>query len=319
MDALLALAVFAAAPLYPAPVRDSYPVPSPDGTQVVFQSNRDGTAGLWRMQVDGQGLLPLEAGADEPSTPDYSPDGKRLVFAARVGAALPGATSGLFVMGLSSGITMRVEVPAATDIGHPKWTPDGRIVFDSNAATPDPSLPWLQQWQDVYSVRPDGSDLRRHTRCRTICSYAQFSPDGRRLVYRKVAAEPGRNWALDEVPWNSEVVIADADGRNERNLTRHPAFDGWPSWSPDGHAIVFASARLDRPRAAGLFVVDVESGAVRRIGDPQRSYAQPRFAPDGRSVWAYDASEFTDAEGNAVETGTIVRVPVDRGSSTGSP
>ena len=44
---------------------------------------------------------------------------------------------------------------------------------------------------------------------------------------------------------NREVYVMDADGKKQRNLTRHPALDAFPGWSPDGSQIVFASARND--------------------------------------------------------------------------
>jgi acyl-coenzyme A thioesterase PaaI-like protein len=42
---------------------------------------------------------------------------------------------------------------------------------------------------------------------------------------------------------NSEVFVANSDGTGVKNLTNHPAFDGWPAWSPDGREIAFASNR----------------------------------------------------------------------------
>ena len=42
---------------------------------------------------------------------------------------------------------------------------------------------------------------------------------------------------------NSEIFVMNADGSRQRNLTRNPAPDGDPVWSPDGRKILFVSKR----------------------------------------------------------------------------
>ena len=42
---------------------------------------------------------------------------------------------------------------------------------------------------------------------------------------------------------NYEIYVMDADGKNQRRLTRNPARDWHPSWSPDGERIIFVSHR----------------------------------------------------------------------------
>jgi TolB protein len=49
---------------------------------------------------------------------------------------------------------------------------------------------------------------------------------------------------------NSEVFVANADGSGEVNVSKSPAFDGWPLWSPDGKLIVFSSNRQARRTSA---------------------------------------------------------------------
>jgi Tol biopolymer transport system component len=65
--------------------RDMYPGVSPDGKQLVFQSNRTGTNQIFIMNVDGSDLKQL---ADFPmgaETPVFSPDGQYIVFDVYVG------------------------------------------------------------------------------------------------------------------------------------------------------------------------------------------------------------------------------------------
>ena len=133
----------------------------------------------------------------------------------------------------------------------------------------------------------DGSDVRQHTRCRALCTFASLAPDGSRLVYRKVIAEPGRNWGQAEAKTNSEIIVADLDGANERNVSRSPAFDGWPVWSPDAQWIAFASNRDGVPGVGQVHVVRADGSGLRRVTSGDWSNVQPSFSPDGRRIYSY--------------------------------
>lgn len=89
-------------------------------------------------------------------------------------------------------------------------------------------------------MKSDGSDLKQHTHLRTVCTFGSFSSDLRQIVYRKVIDGPAFQWDLSAVGRNSEVFVANADGSGEVNVSKSPAFDGWPLWSPDGKLIVFS-------------------------------------------------------------------------------
>ena len=68
---------------------DYDPVWSPDGSSIVFTSDRDGSADLFRVKPDGTGLEQL---TDSPAYDDqaaFSPDGRQLVFVTTRAAAPP--------------------------------------------------------------------------------------------------------------------------------------------------------------------------------------------------------------------------------------
>lgn len=55
---------------------DSYPSWSPDGTKIVFESNRAGNHDIWIMDADGSDPVRLTDHAAMDETPVFSPDGE---------------------------------------------------------------------------------------------------------------------------------------------------------------------------------------------------------------------------------------------------
>ena len=80
----------------------------------------------------------------------------------------------------------------------------------------------------------DGTDVRRHSDCKATCTYPIPSPDGLLVAHRKTLPTTGANWAQEPVQRNSEVFVTRLDGSGSTNVTNNPAYDGWPSWSPNG-------------------------------------------------------------------------------------
>lgn len=74
------------------------------------------------------------------------------------------------------------------------------------------------------------------------------SPQGAEL--RKELAGKGRIVFCSNRDGNWEIYATDPDGRNQANLTKDPAWDFCPRWSPDGKRVIFHSDRGSKARIA---------------------------------------------------------------------
>jgi Tol biopolymer transport system component len=111
------------------PADDRDPAWSPDGTKIVFSSNRSpylrgfvGHRHLWIMNADGTGLTQLTYGSDDETQPAWSPDGTRIVYHYSNGIAA------VFTNGTKDN---SIYMPSSDNshtwyYGDPAWSPDGK-------------------------------------------------------------------------------------------------------------------------------------------------------------------------------------------------
>lgn len=282
--------------------RDSYPSLAPDGVTLVFQSNRNGSNQLYAMNLEDNRVVPLTDFARGAETPVFSPDGRRIVFAAYVDEG----NNDVFVMNADGSDLKQLTHGPGYD-GHPHWSFDGqRIVFNSDRTTPDAGASWGDRWHEIFSMKTDGSDVRQHTRCQAVCTFGSISPGGDRVLYRKVIPGPGQNWNLDAIQKNSEIFVSDLAGSKEINLTNDAAFDGWPAWSPDGTKIAFASNRSGPALTGQIWLMNADGSGVRQLSQGGWSHVQPAWTFDGRRIVAYQNQETRD-----YEFGSVVRISID--------
>jgi Tol biopolymer transport system component len=79
-----------------------------------------------------------------------------------------------------------------------------------------------------------------------------------------------------------------------RRLTTHPAQEGFPSWSPDGHLVAYALiGRNDDAALTGLWTVPVAGGTPERVLGVIAEH--PDWSRDGRSI-VFDADS-----GNSIQ------------------
>jgi hypothetical protein len=95
-------------------------------------------------------------------------------------------------------------------------------------------------YTDIFSIRPDGTGVRRLTDDEHVDHSPALSPDGRRIAY------------VSERDLRRQIFLMNADGTGVRRLTHalssHDGHDYDPAWSHDGRWIAFISTREGDPQ-----------------------------------------------------------------------
>jgi Tol biopolymer transport system component len=196
---------------------------SPDGEWIAFglgywfAERNTMTAALWRVRRDGSGAEQLTDGTLHSGFPSYSADGKELVF--RVWSE---KEKGLRILNLDTRKT-RVLTEGIDNL--PGWSPDGqRIVFTRRRDDGN---------YDVYTIRPDGSDLFRATDHESSDGHAVWAADGR-IMWSGSQHGFRDEAALYEQTFQQygQIYVMNADGSNKRILTDSKWEDSMPLYLP---------------------------------------------------------------------------------------
>ncbi|HAX71490.1 MAG TPA: hypothetical protein DCY14_17880, partial [Anaerolineae bacterium] len=207
-----------------------YPVFTPDGSSILFASNRSGsTFDLFLLNFGDKLVYQLTDGIGNVISPDYSPDGRIVAFANRVGN---GPTAIWMVN--ADGLNPRLVYTGAKDIVAVAWSPDGRkIAYAMAMETP-------QEYQ-IYTMDVNGRNhLKISQDLQGIGGSVDWSPDGGSLL---IHAGPFGDKDIFRVDVATGAFVQLTDGGNNAGA----------SYSPDGQYIVFNSLRNDEQ--ADLYIM----------------------------------------------------------------
>jgi WD40 repeat protein len=171
-----------ATPLMVGPAFEAQPRFSPDGSEIVFVSDRSGGQNLWVLATDGSDTTQLTSGNGHLYTsPEWTPDGTYVV-ASRTFSPLGGAAKPfLFHRDGGSGLAL-VDEPTNLKLIGPAFDPDGRYIYMAQGTgdwTYDALFP---EYQLVRYDRQTGTRTSLTSRYGSGFRPA-LSPDGSTLVY----------------------------------------------------------------------------------------------------------------------------------------
>ena len=274
---------------------------SPDGERLIFQSTRPPYAcdQMFTLSSRAPETPALVSTGKGRTTCGYYfyPGAERLLFASTHAAGdacpPPPDMSKGYVWRIDPGYDLWTAKPDGSDLKRLTDSPgydaeatvcpvDGRIVFTS---TRDGDL-------EIYTMNADGSNVARITNHPGYDGGAFFSADCRQIVWRSSRPEGA---ALDEYrallaehlvrPSQLDIWVADADGKNARQVTKLGVASFAPYFFPNGRRILFSSNYGDpKGREFDIWAVDVSGENLERITYTGGFDGFPVFSPDGKRL-----------------------------------
>lgn len=252
----------AATPLAPTPLPTATPSPSPTlpptpelWGRIVFATNRFGDSEICVINADGSNLQRLTSNQVYDWHPNWSPDGKKIVFVTNRDGA---GTDEIYLMNPDGSGTVRLTHTKAEE-NTPIWHPDGNRIFFSSERDGN--------WE-LYSMSPDGSHVQRLTDHPALDQFPVIAPNGRQMAF------------ASERDGNREIYVSNIDGTSVRRLTNRPEEDWAPAWSPRGDWIAFASKVGDDEWA--LYLIKPDGSGQTRLTHSGGEY--PAWSPDGNKI-----------------------------------
>ncbi len=240
------------------PAFDACAAYSADGQQIAFCSARTGAFEIWAMDKNGHGQHAVTNTGGFATFPDFSPDGRKIVFDGDEGAD---ANDEIYVVNARTGgglaaLTSCAGYGDGCFNDYPAYSPDGtKIVFihaddtdaDGNAVN-----------EQVWVMNANGSNKTQLTFGPAGHDQTpDWSPDGRKIAFMA----------------DGHIFTMRADGSHQTQLTFGDDFDFGTAWSPDGRKIAFVRNLPDGSRP--LFVMNADGSAQHQLtsGAPRQFVA----------------------------------------------
>ena len=180
------------------------------------EDRAEGGAQVAIVNPDGSGFRELTSGPNNNAFPSMAPDGRRFVY-----RTFGPEGEGLRVMDID---TKQVTRLVDGYDNFPLWSPRGDLIMFSRQAEGD---------YEIYTIKPDGTGVKRVTHSRGNDSHMGWSPDGSHIVFASTRMGFKDEMTYTDAPQPyGEIFVMRADGSDVQQLTDNQWEEGTPAWQP---------------------------------------------------------------------------------------
>jgi TolB protein len=182
----------------------------------------EGGAQVAIVNADGTGFQELTSGEANSGFPSFSPDGKRLVY-----RTFSRKGNGLRIMNLET-----KETTALTNEydNFPLWSPRGDPIMFARLSGGNYNAGGSY---DIYTIKPDGTGLKRLTNGKGNDAHMSWSSDGQYIAFAssRMGFKDESTYTDAPQPYG-EIFVMRSDGTGVEQLTDDQWEEGTPGWQP---------------------------------------------------------------------------------------
>ena len=254
--------------------KDYDPAWSPDGTQIVFSSDRGGGLfDLYLMNADGTNVRKVFKSKAYRRRPTWSPDGKSIAYESGkpLGLHPPHVAKSIYFATPDGNAEEKI-----TDGFDPRWSPDGREIVFAGVGPEDTAL-------GIFNLQTRDQETLLSEEIPWVGA-PTWAPQGDKIAFAQLhgAAFNAEGFLFYR---ESTLHLVNSDGTGLQQLSREEEKGPYhPTWSPDGTELIY-SARLDKPGLpAQLFKTDMKGGISTQLTHDGDNIWPDWFNPTARSV-----------------------------------
>jgi Tol biopolymer transport system component len=176
----------------------------------------EGGAQIAIVNADGSGYREVTKGPNNNGFPWFAPDGERFVY-----RTFGPEGDGLRITDLRTGTSTMLSKGYDN---FPLWSPRGDLIMFSGQVDGD---------YEIYTIKPDGTGLKRLTTSRGNDAHMAWSPDGSHIVFTSTRMGFKDEAVYTDAPQPyGEIFVMRFDGTDLQQITDNQWEEGTPAWHP---------------------------------------------------------------------------------------